>query len=141
VRVFVVGRLEQGGGPFGSDHIDIDSTEGVRISRCDISCTDDNISIKAGKDADGLRVNRPAQNIVISDCAFGSGGGVAVGSEVSGSIRHVLVQRCIFTGSGNAARIKSQPSRGGVIEDIEFRDFQLKDVNRAFSFELAWRMI
>lgn len=124
-----------------SDGIDVDSTEDVRISRCSISCTDDNISIKAGKDADGLRVNRPSQNIVISDCTFGAGGGVAMGSEVSGSIRHVLVQRCTFTGTGNAARIKSQPSRGGVIEDIEYRDFQLKDVNRAFSFELAWRMV
>lgn len=124
-----------------SDGIDIDSTEDVRISRCDIACTDDNISIKSGKDADGLRVNRPSQNIVISDCTFGTGGGVAMGSEVSGSIRHVLVQRCAFTGTGNAARIKSQPSRGGVIEDIEYRDFQLTDVNRAFSFELAWRML
>jgi len=124
-----------------SDGIDLDSTEDARISRCYIACTDDNISIKSGKDADGLRVNRPSQNIVISDCTFGSGGGVAMGSEVSGSIRHVRVQRCTFTGSGNAARIKSQPSRGGVIEDIEFRDFHLTDVNRAFSFELAWRMV
>ena len=124
-----------------SDGIDICSSKDVRISHCDIACHDDNISIKAGKDEDGLRVNRPAENITISDCVFGTGGGVAMGSEVSGGVRHVLVERCTFTGTGSAARIKSQPSRGGVIEDIVYRDFQVTDVNRAFSFELEWRMV
>ena len=124
-----------------SDGIDVCSCQDVRITGCDIACTDDDISIKSGKDADGLRVNRPSENITISDCTFGSGGGVAMGSEVSGSIRHVLVERCKFTGSGTAARVKSQPSRGGVIEDIVFRDIQVTDVSRAFSFELEWRMV
>lgn len=124
-----------------SDGIDVCSCQDVRISGCDIACTDDNITIKAGKDADGLRVNRPSENITISDCTFGSGGGVAMGSEVSGSIRHVLVERCTFTGTDSAARIKSQPSRGGVIEDIVYRDIRVTDVKRAFSFELEWRMV
>lgn len=124
-----------------SDGIDVCSSRNVLISGCDIACTDDNISIKAGKDADGLRVNRPSENITVRDCVFGSGGGVDIGSEVSGSIRHVLVERCKFTGTGNAARIKSQPSRGGVVEDIVFRDIQVTDVARVFGFELEWRMV
>ena len=124
-----------------SDGIDVCSCRDVNIARCDIACTDDDISIKAGKDADGLRVNRPSENITVSDCVFGSGGGVDVGSEVSGSIRHVLVQRCKFTGSGNAARLKSQPSRGGVVEDIVFRDIEVTNVARVFGFELEWRMV
>jgi hypothetical protein len=53
----------------------------------------------------------------------------------------VLVQRCRFTGTGNAARIKSQPSRGGVIEDITWRDIQLTNVYQAFEFTLEWRMV
>jgi polygalacturonase len=124
-----------------SDGIDVCSCRNVRIAGCDIACTDDDISIKAGKDADGLRVNRPSENITVSDCVFGSGGGVDVGSEVSGSIRHVLVERCKFIGTGNAARIKSQPSRGGVVEDIVFRDIEVTNVARVFGFELEWRMV
>lgn len=124
-----------------SDGIDVDSSRDVKISRCYISCFDDDISIKSGKDADGLRVNRPSENITISDCTIGSGGGIDIGSEVSGSIRHVLVQRCKFTGTGSAARIKSQPSRGGVIEDITWRDIQLNNTRQAFDFNLAWRMV
>jgi polygalacturonase len=121
--------------------MDVCSSQFVRITGCNILCTDDDISIKAGKDADGLRVNRPSENITISDCTFGSGSGVAMGSEVSGSIRHVLVQRCKFIGSDTVARIKSQPSRGGEIDDIVFRDLQLQNVGRAIAIELSWRMV
>jgi polygalacturonase len=124
-----------------SDGIDVDSCRDVQISRCDIDCNDDDIAVKCGKDADGLRVNRPSENITISDCTIGAGGGIAMGSEVSGSIRHVLVQRCKFAGTGAAARFKSQPSRGGVIEDIVYRDIQLDDTRQAFEFNLAWRMV
>jgi len=124
-----------------SDGIDVDSCSNVQISRCDIDCNDDDIAIKCGKDADGLRVNRPSENITISDCVIGAGGGIAMGSEVSGSIRHVLVERCKFAGSGAAARFKSQPSRGGVIEDIVYRDIQLDNARQAFEFNLEWRMV
>ena len=124
-----------------SDGIDVDSSRDVKISRCDVSCFDDDIAIKSGKDADGLRVNRPSEYITISDCTIGAGGGIAMGSEVSGSVRHVLVQRCKFSGTGSAARIKSQPSRGGVIEDITWRDIQLDNARQAFDFNLEWRMV
>jgi polygalacturonase len=53
----------------------------------------------------------------------------------------VLVQRCKFTGTGQAARFKSQPSRGGVVEDIEYRDIHIDNARQAFVFEMAWRMV
>ena len=124
-----------------SDGIDVDSSRDVTISRCDIACNDDDIAIKCGKDADGLRVNQPAENITIRDCTIGAGAGITMGSEVSGSIRHVLVERCRFTGTDNAARFKSQPSRGGVVEGITYRDIQLNDVRQAVVFDMAWRMV
>jgi polygalacturonase len=124
-----------------SDGIDVDSSRNVQISRCDIACNDDDIAIKCGKDSDGLRVNRPSENITISDCTIGVGGGITMGSEVSGSIRHVLVQQCTFTGTDQAARFKSQPSRGGVVEDITYRDIQLNNVRQAMIFDMAWRMV
>ena len=124
-----------------SDGIDVDSSSNVQISRCDIDCNDDDIAIKCGKDADGLRVNRPSENITISDCTIGEGGGITMGSEVSGSIRHVLVQRCKFTHTSQPARFKSQPSRGGVVEDIVYRDIQMNDTREAVEFDMSWRMV
>lgn len=121
-----------------SDGIDVDSSYGVQISHCNISCNDDDISIKSGKNDDGRHVNKASENVIISDCTIGAGGGIAMGSEVTGSVRHVLVQRCVFNGTDAGARFKSQFNRGGVVEDIVFRDITLNNTRWAFDFNLAW---
>jgi exo-poly-alpha-galacturonosidase len=126
-----------------SDGIDIDSSDGVIVTGCYIDVNDDCISIKSGKDEDGLRVNRPSENIVIEKTTFGYGhGGVAMGSETSGGIRNVEVRNCIVQ-EGNWApiRFKSQPSRGGVVENITYRDIVIKDARMVFDFNMAWRMV
>ncbi len=126
-----------------SDGIDIDSCKRVRVNNVYIDVNDDCISIKSGKDADGLRVNRPAEDIVIENSHFAYGhGGVAMGSETSGGIRNVEVRNCVAD-SGNWApiRFKTQPSRGGVVENITYRDMKLHDTKQAFEFNLEWRMV
>ena len=125
-----------------SDGIDVDSCRRVRITKCDIDVNDDCITIKSGKDEDGLRVNRPSEDIVVENCRFGYGhGGVAMGSETSGGIRNVEVRNCVAEADNWAPiRFKSQPSRGGVVENIIYRDIQLKDTRQAFEFNLEWRM-
>jgi exo-poly-alpha-galacturonosidase len=126
-----------------SDGIDIDSSKRVRVNNVYIDVNDDCISIKSGKDADGLRVNRPAEDIVIENSHFAYGhGGVAMGSETSGGIRNVEVRNCV-SDSGNWApiRFKSQPSRGGVVENITYRDIKLHETRQAFEFNLEWRMV
>lgn len=126
-----------------SDGIDIDSGKDIKIRRCFIDVNDDCISIKSGKDEDGLRVNRPSENIVIEKCHFAYGhGGVAMGSETSGGIRNVLIKDC-FADAGNWApiRFKSQPSRGGVVENITYKNFRLDSTRKAVEFNMAWRMV
>lgn len=125
-----------------SDSMDIDSCRGVLVTGCDFDCNDDCLSIKSGKDEDGRRVNRPCENIVIEKTRFGYGhGGAAMGSETSGGIRHVEVRDCVAE-AGNWApiRFKSQPTRGGVVEDITYRNIELRDVRDAFEFNLEWNM-
>ncbi len=126
-----------------SDGIDIDSSRHVRITGCDIDVNDDCIAIKAGKDEDGLRVNRPAEHILIENSRFRYGhGGVAMGSETSGGIRNVEVRNCIMDSDNWAPiRFKSQPSRGGVVENITFRDIQLNGTRKFVEFNMAWRMV
>ncbi len=126
-----------------SDGIDIDSSKHVHINTVYIDVDDDCISIKSGKDEDGLRVNRPAEDILIENSHFAYGhGGVAMGSETSGGIRNVEVRNCI-SDSGNWApiRFKTQPSRGGVVENITYRDMKLHETKQAFEFNLEWRMV
>jgi len=125
-----------------SDGIDIDSSERVHILGCDIDVNDDCIAIKSGKDEDGRRVNRPAEKILIEKCRFRYGhGGVSMGSEMSGGIRDVEIRNCIVEEDNWAPiRFKSQPSRGGVVENITYRDISLKNTRKAFEFNMEWRM-
>src|ERR1019366_2155090 len=52
----------------------------------------DAIVLKAGKDADGLRVNRSTENVTVTNCIVHHGSSaVTLGSEMSGSIRNVVV--------------------------------------------------
>jgi len=126
-----------------SDGIDIDSCDGVHITGVDIDVNDDCIAIKSGKDEDGRRVNRPAENILIEKCLFRYGhGGVSMGSEMSGGIRNVEIRNSVMEANNWAPiRFKSQPSRGGVVENIIYRDIELKDTLKAFEFNMAWRMV
>jgi exo-poly-alpha-galacturonosidase len=125
-----------------SDGIDIDSGKDIYITGCDIDVNDDCISIKSGKDEDGRRVNRPAEEILIDKCHFRYGhGGVAMGSEMSGGIRNVEIRNCIMEADNWAPiRFKSQPSRGGIVENITYRDIKLQDTQKAFEFNMEWRM-
>jgi exo-poly-alpha-galacturonosidase len=126
-----------------SDGIDIDSSKHVHINHVYIEDGDDCISIKSGKDADGLRVNRPAEEILIENSHFAYGqGGVAMGSETSGGIRNVTTLNCLFD-AGNWApiRFKTQPSRGGVVENITYKDIALHQTRQAFEMNMEWRMV
>jgi exo-poly-alpha-galacturonosidase len=126
-----------------SDGIDPDSSRRVLITKCDIDVNDDCISIKAGKDADGRRVNRPCEDIIIEKTRFGYGhGAVAIGSEVTGGIRNVEVRDCVVEDDNwEPIRFKSQPSRGGVVENIIYRNIELKNTRQAFNFNMEWRMV
>ncbi|MFC0215638.1 glycoside hydrolase family 28 protein [Paenibacillus chartarius] len=130
-------RIVRSGGP-STDGIDIDSSSNVLVEHCDIDCNDDNICVKAGRDADGLRVGRPSEHIRIQHCKLGRGAGVTLGSETSGGIRYVHISDIEMTGTENGFRLKSARTRGGVIEHITVRNITMTDVLRPFSFLLNW---
>jgi polygalacturonase len=129
---------EDGRGP-STDGIDIDSSSWVLVENCDIDCNDDDFCLKAGRDADGLRVNRPAEYVVIRKCIARKGGGLlTLGSETSGGIRHVLATDLKAMGTGNGFHIKSATTRGGTVEDIYFRNIEMDSVGNAFMYTMNW---
>ncbi len=134
----IIRNNEDGHGP-STDGVDIDSSTWVLIENCDIDCNDDNVCLKAGRDWDGLRVNRPTEYIVIQKCIARKGAGlVTLGSETSGGIRHVLATDLSAKHTDNGLRLKSAFTRGGLIEDIHFTNTILDSVNNAFQFNLNW---
>ena len=121
-----------------SDGIDIDSTRNVLITGCDIECDDDAICLKAGRDADGLRVNRPTENVVIRNCHVGHAAGlVCFGSETAGGIRNIRISDCrADNGCGEVVRLKTRMGRGGVVEDVLYENIQADGVRQVFNFNM-----
>src|SRR5206468_11006896 len=75
---------------------------------------------------EGRRLARPCEDVTIIDCTFNAGhGAISVGSEVSGGIRGVHVERCVVKkGVACALRLKSAEGRGGFIEDVSMKDVE-----------------
>lgn len=130
-------KVRDCGGP-STDGVDIDSSCDVEVAHCDIDCNDDNICLKAGRDADGLRVNRPCENIRIHDCITRAGGGITLGSETSGGIRNVEISNIRMERTAHGIHLKSAATRGGCLEDIRYRHIHMIGVAHVFSFQLNW---
>jgi polygalacturonase len=135
----IIVRNNEGGHGPSTDGIDIDSSSWVLVENCDIDCNDDDFCLKAGRDWDGLRVNRPTEYVVIRNCTARKGGGLlTIGSETSGGIRHVLATDLTAKGTGNGFHIKSATTRGGTVEDIHVRNITMDSVGNAILFTMNW---
>ena len=95
-----------------TDGIDIDSCRHVVVENCRVACNDDSICVKSGRDADGLRVNRICEDVLIQNCQVLTGCGVTLGSETSGGIRNVTIRNMKYHGTDCGFRIKSAATRG-----------------------------
>ncbi|HKE26594.1 MAG TPA: glycoside hydrolase family 28 protein [Bryobacteraceae bacterium] len=117
-----------------TDGIGVDSSRNIRISNCYIDTGDDGIVIKSGKDADGLRVNKPSENISITNCnVHRAHGAVTIGSETSGWVRNLVASNITCDGTQIGVRIKSRRGRGGGVENVRFDNWTMQNVGTAIS--------
>lgn len=121
-----------------TDGFDPDSCSNVLLTRSDLSCGDDVIAIKSGKDEDGRAVGIPSTNITIRDCKFGQGHGLSIGSEMSGNVTNVIVTNVVMEGTEKGVRLKSGKGRGGVIRNVTYSGMVLKNVGTPVSVSLDY---
>jgi len=117
-----------------NDGCDPESCDGVLIEDCEFDTGDDCIAIKSGRNADGRRLNTPTQNIIIQGCRMKDGhGGVTVGSEISGGVRNLFAQNCRMDSPNldHGLRIKNNAMRGGLLENLHFRNIDVGQVAHA----------
>jgi polygalacturonase len=127
-----------GRGP-STDGVDVDSSNHILIENCDIDCNDDNICLKAGRDADGLRIDRPTEYVLIRKCTARKGAGLMTcGSETSGDIRYIYCTESQALGTSAALRIKSAVTRGGTVEHIYLNKIQTDSVKYIFNCDMNW---
>lgn len=108
--------------PFSSSHIVIDHVL--------IDTGDDNVAIKSGQ-PNSPGPDAPSTDISITDCTFLNGHGLSIGSEVSGGVQRVRVERVHFKGTGTGIRIKSNRDRGNDIGPLTYSDIDMEDVGTA----------
>ena len=119
------------------DGIDVESSRNVLIEYCTLSCGDDCFTIKAGRGEDGLRVNRPTENVVVRYCLAREGhGAITCGSETAGMIRNLYVHDCVFEGTGAGIRFKTRRPRGGGGENLTYERIRMDLTGTAFTWDM-----
>jgi polygalacturonase len=117
-----------------NDGCDPESCTDVLIKDCFFDTGDDCIAIKSGRNADGRRLHAPSQNIVVQGCEMKDGhGGITIGSEISGGVRNVFGENCRMNSPNldHALRVKNNAMRGGLLENLYFRNINVGQVAHA----------
>ena len=114
-----------------TDGINPQCCDGVNIIGIHFSVGDDCIAIKSGKIYIGKKYKTPSQNITIRNCLMQFGhGAIVLGSEMSGGVKNLKVERCYFDHTDRGLRIKTRRGRGNtaVIDGVEFNNIYMDNV-------------
>lgn len=115
-----------------TDAIDPSDCKNVLITKCHIDVGDDNVAIKSSHKVRGREF--ACEDITVTDCVFLHGHGMSIGSETRGGVHNVTVRNCIFENTENGIRIKSQRGKGGLVENINYSDLVMTNVDPAITF-------
>ena len=124
-----------------NDGVNPESTHFVLIEGCSFSTGDDCIAIKSGKNRDGYSRGKvggeSCGDIIIRNSVFADGhGGVTCGSECTGGISNVFAHDNHFDSENlqQVLRFKTNSYRGGLIENIYFRDNTVAKCSNALMY-------
>ena len=114
-----------------TDAIDPESCDIVNIIGCKFSVGDDCIAIKSSKIDMARKYKTPANRHTIRNCIMQFGhGAVTLGSEMSGGVTNLTVNKCIFRQTDRGLRIKTRRGRGkyAVIDGVLFENIKMDGV-------------
>lgn len=134
---FINLKIENPADSPNTDGIDPESCKNVQYIGIDFSVGDDCIAIKSGKLYLGQKLKRPSENFIIRNCIMKYGhGGVVIGSEMSGGVKNINIEKCIFLKTDKGIRVKTRRGRGkdGVIQGIYVKDVSMEEVKVPFVF-------
>ena len=110
-----------------TDAIDPIDTRNMLIEENYLSTGDDIVAIKAHK-VDPRHPEASVENIVVRGNRGGAGRGISIGSGTSGGVRNILVEDNELRGAMYGIRIKTLREKGGLVQDVVFRNNRLIDV-------------
>jgi polygalacturonase len=89
----------------------------ILIRDCDISVGDDNYTCGGG-----------TSDVLITNCTYGYGHGVSIGSPTFGGISNLTVVNCTFNNTDQGIRIKSDRDRGGEVQHLSYLNLRMTNV-------------
>jgi polygalacturonase len=93
------------------------SGKDILIKDCDVSTGDDNFTCGGG-----------TFNVHIINCKYGYGHGLSIGSYTKGGVSNFLIEHCSFTNTECGIRIKSDRDRGGLVQNLTYRNLTMTNV-------------
>jgi polygalacturonase len=89
----------------------------VLVQDCDVSVGDDNFTCAGG-----------TSDVLITNCTYGYGHGVSIGSPTSGGISNFTVVNCTFNNTDQGIRVKTDRDRGGYLHDLSYLNLRMTNV-------------
>lgn len=114
-----------------TDAIDPEACDVVNIIGCKFSVGDDCIAIKSSKIDMARKYKTPANRHTIRNCLMQFGhGAVTLGSEMSGGVTNLTVNKCVFRRTDRGLRIKTRRGRGkdAIIDGVLFENIKMEGV-------------
>jgi polygalacturonase len=116
----VIIRANPSTGPINPGHntdaCDV-SGKNILIQDCDISVGDDDFTCGGG-----------TSDVLITNCTYGYGHGVSIGSPTFGGVSNITVVNCTFNNTEQGIRIKSDRDRGGVVQNLAYLNLRMTNV-------------
>ena len=89
----------------------------ILIQDCDVSVGDDNFT--CGGDT---------SDVLITNCTYGFGHGVSIGSPTHGGVSNITVVNCTFNNTESGIRVKTDRDRGGYVHDLAYLNLRMTNV-------------
>ncbi|MFO1476684.1 MAG: glycosyl hydrolase family 28 protein [Verrucomicrobiota bacterium] len=110
-----------------TDGIDLIGTNCL-VQNCYISSGDDNIALGSSSST------ATTSDVLITDCTFGSGHGVSIGSNTQGGVSNLVVNNCTFSGTDYGIRMKSDNAtsggsgQGGIARNLTYSNIGMTNI-------------
>jgi polygalacturonase len=89
----------------------------ILIANCDVSVGDDNFTCGGN-----------TWDVLITNCTYGFGHGVSIGSYTQGGVSNITVVNCSFHDTEAGIRIKTDRDRGGFVHDMKYLNLTMTNV-------------
>ena len=103
---------------YNTDGVDFAETNAL-FQGCFISTGDDNIAFGSSS---------VTRDLLVTNCFFGYGHGLSIGSFTSGGVFDLTVDSCTFSNTGNGIKVKSSRDRGGVVQNLNYCNITMTNV-------------